>query len=197
MRPQPSGSVALTLRDHSSRISKSRPALKAASQDLLFNSIKKRNLWLSSQPSRPLNIKHTKPLHRSSYRRPSCWMHLFAERQPAARPEIRLQAGLVQTVAGPRWQAAEVGHPSGSSRRFYRRIWTSIRPLRGTMTRSFSRRAGRRMPSSWAKAGPMRCAKYIPTSAFTLSGITGETAGNAMQAFASTTCCSARWWLSD
>ena len=43
--------------------------------------------------------------------------HLSAERQSAARPEIRLQARLVQTPARPRRQIHQAGYSRGAGRR--------------------------------------------------------------------------------
>ena len=69
---------------------------------------------------------------------------------------------------------------------------TSIRPSPTTRTRWCSRRAAPHSRACSSRAGPMRSARCIRTSASTRSGTTCETAGRATPACGSTIFCSAR-----
>jgi hypothetical protein len=114
------------------------------------------------------SIRHAIALHRGGGRRDPCRLHLPAQRQSLTRPEIRLQACLVQASANACTQAPEGRCACGSRRRLQRRAHgdrhLSPRPL-GTMMHSCSRRVAQRMPSSSRRVGPMQFAISIRMSA--------------------------------
>ena len=90
--------------------------------------------------------RHAKPLHRSGDRWRARRLPLPAQRQSATRPEIRLQARLVQAPARACAQSCCANRcrscsPATTTSR--RPSSTSTRPRRGTMTRSCSPPAAR------------------------------------------------------
>ena len=119
--------------------------------------------------------------------------HLSAERQSAARAEIRLQARLVR--------AAAVATPANCSSRTSRWCWpattTSRRPscdiyptrVMGQGRADPAEEPRRVQGAGRRRAGPTRSARCIRTSRCSRSGTTSATAGRATPACGSIICC--------
>ncbi len=126
--------------------------------------------------------RHAEPLHRGGGQRRAHRLALCAERQPAAGPEIRLQARLARSPRRACRRALRRRRAGRAGRRLQRgadRAATSIRPSPGTTTRCCSRRAARPFGACSRRAGSTRSARCIRTSRCTRSGITCGTAGSA------------------
>ncbi len=137
------------------------------------------------------------PLHRGGGQRHPGRLDLPAQRQPAARAEIRLQARLVRTPDRPRARAARHRPAGGPRRRLQRRAHRRRHlpdPLLDTRTRCSSRNAGTPSRACSPRAGPTRCATSIPRRRSTPSGITGAIVGSGTPGSGWTTCCSAPPW---
>ena len=113
--------------------------------------------------------RHARPLHRGGGRRRARRLPLPAQRQPAAGPEVRLQAGLVRAADRPRRGAARrAGHPVVLAGDY--NVVPTDADIYATRSwrdeRAAAAGAARRLPAP-ARAGldrrdPRRC---IPTSA--------------------------------
>ena len=104
-------------------------------------------------------------LHRGRRQRRADRLPLRAERQSAARTEIRLQAGMARAASAHADRASQDRRAGRAGRRLQRRARpnsTSIRPSPTPTTRWCSPRAAPPSSASSAEAGPTRCARSIP-----------------------------------
>ena len=114
---------------------------------------------------------------------------------PAARAEVRVQAGLVRAPARARPGASRQRTPGGSGRRLQRRAdrLRHLQPALLAEKRAPAAGKPRALPApARRRAGWMLCAASSRTRRSSRSGITSGSTGTATPGCASITCCSTR-----